>query len=630
MENTISLLHSKLTSKFESSKTKKLVLNFAKELGWNPSYFIPASKTEKSNGYLVIEHGLQNSAIISFLKVRNEDLTKIEEENLLSLSYNNLVDWHITVDERYVNYYYILKKDNRKIETLKIEVGNEFESLRVETFLEIIQKKPNSNIKSLDDILIDNISNWKRFLSSELDNKVNLTSLSYLFNSIIFLRSIEDSKKRYNELNSGKNVLIDIINQNEKLNFLQIIQSAENILIEIPSYIVQKKSLEIFNEINILDLKRLFKSFYQNDYNRFRYDFSIMTKQALSRIYQKYVSLLSIPDTQVSNPNLFNISDIPLEKINREAGAYYTPEYIARFFSKYISKSYTDKEFDEIKILEPAVGSGIFLRTLLETEIEQRIERNSGLNISTLFKNILGVDIDLNACLATNLSLTLLQYTFNKKLIEPKIINNDSIKLMQSLFKNKTLFDVIVSNPPYINQNNKDKSFINNLKDILTNLAYGKVDAYQGFLKLSIDLLKPNGIALFVLPHNFLISESSKKLRNYLLKNCHIDVLADLSAIDVFENVSTYTVLLIIRKKSKQHCKRWFKSSMVLILLVACFLKAKLKSSLSIPSPSSIISIFSKFFVTLMSILLDLASTLFSNSSFIIELGPSTTSPAAI
>lgn len=550
MQNRISHIHSKLTSNLKDNKgTKELVLDFAKELRWNPSYFIQASKDEKANGFLVVEHGLQNSAIISFLNTRNENLTRTDEENLLSLSYNNLVNWHITIDERYINYYYILNKERSRLETLKIEVGNEIESLRVETFLRIIEKKPNSNIKALDDILIENLSNWKRFISSELNNKVDLVSLSSLFNGLIFLRSIEDNKKRCNQLDQNEKTLISILNSNISANFIDIIKKSEEELIEIPDYIVEKRNLEIFNQINNQDLRRLFNSFYENDYNRFKYDFSIMTKQALSRIYQRYVSLLSIPDNIDDSLTLFKISEIPFEKINKEAGAFYTPEYIARFFSKYISKNYEDKEFDKIKVLEPAVGSGIFLRTLVETEIENRVERKKEIEIKKIFDNIEGIDIDKNACLATNLSLTLLQYTFNEEFIKPKIYNKDSLEAMQDFIKNEHFFDVIISNPPYINQNNKDKGFVDKLNSVLGNYKHGKVDLYQGFLKLSIDLLKPSGIGLFVLPHNFLISTSSKKLRDYLLKNCFIDVVADLSAINVFENVGTYTILLIIRKK---------------------------------------------------------------------------------
>ena len=273
-----------------------------------------------------------------------------------------------------------------------------------------------------------------------------------------------------------------------------------------------------------------------------------MTKQALSRIYQKYVSILSISEPQIFNNNLFNFPEIPFEKINKNVGAYYTPEYIARFFAKYICKKFTEKELENMSTLEPAVGSGIFLRTFLEAQIEERLNNNSEIQIDKLFNNVVGIDIDQNACLATNLSLSLLHYVFNKQLKKPNVINGDSIKIMQDNISSGKSYDIIISNPPYINQNNKEIEFIETNKKIMYGLTNGKVDIYQVFLKLSIDLLSPNGLGLFVLPHNFLNSESSKKLRKYLLEKCTIEAVADLSSINVFENVSTYTILLIFRK----------------------------------------------------------------------------------
>lgn len=547
---SVSEIHNTLTSNSLPINSKNLILEFAKELGWNPSYFIPPSNSESSNGYLVIEHGLQNSAIISFLNKRNEELTLVEEETLLSLSYNNLVNWHITIDDRYINYYYILNKEKRRLETKRIEVGNEEEALNVNAFYEIIERKPNSNIKALDDVLIENISIWKRVISAELNNNVDLVSLSHFFNSIIFLRSIEDFKKRRNLLDSKSKVFIEVISQFQNKSFLEIIGLIETKLeVCIPKFVVKKEKLDIFNKLSNYDLKRVFNSFYENENNRFKYDFSIITKQALSRIYQKYVSLLSIDESSNLQENLFGFSDFPIEAINKEVGAFYTPEYIARFFSKYISKSHTYSEFDNLKILDPAVGSGIFLRTILETEIERRLDNDKDLNIDKLFRGVIGVDIDTNACLATNLSLTLLNYNFNDHLNRPKVINDNALRLMQRAINRKIQIDVVISNPPYINQNKQSKELSDFLKDIMGNLKSGKIDTYHAFLKLSIDLLKPNGLGLFVIPHNFLISESSKHLRNYILENCYLESVADLSAINVFENVNTYTMLLIVRKK---------------------------------------------------------------------------------
>ena len=58
LENSVQTLHSILTSSIQPENSKDLIINFAKELGWSPSYFISPSKSENSNGYLVIEHGL--------------------------------------------------------------------------------------------------------------------------------------------------------------------------------------------------------------------------------------------------------------------------------------------------------------------------------------------------------------------------------------------------------------------------------------------------------------------------------------------------------------------------------------------------------------------------------------------
>lgn len=546
--NNVADIHRRLTTNSEIKDSKHLVLEFAKHLGWNPSYFIEPSSNEKSNGYLVIEHGLENAAIISFLKERNEDLSIVEEENLLAISYNNLVNWHITIDSRYINYYYILNKENRRVATKKIEVGNEEEALRVSTFYEVIEKKPNSNIKALDDVLIENISNWKRILSAELDNNIDLISLSYLFNATIFLRSIEDSKKRSNQLDINSKIFLEILIQDECRKISHVFNAVEaKLSIVIPDFIVQKDKISQFDSIEPSLLNRYFNSFYENEYNRFKYDFSIMTKQALSRIYQKYVSILSISYNDEQG-TLF--PPIPFENINKDGGAYYTPEYIARFFSKFICKRFTEKEFDSLKILEPAVGSGIFLRTLLETQIEQRISNESNLNIDCLFENIIGIDIDPNACLATNLSITLLHYIFNKNFSKPIIIEGNSLEIMQNKIDIGEKVDIVISNPPYINQDNKSQDAVERNKLILKGLNNGKIDVYQAFLKLSVDILNPNGLGLFVLPHNFLIAKSTNKLRNYILEQCSIELIADLSSINVFDKVGTYTMLLVFKKKS--------------------------------------------------------------------------------
>jgi hypothetical protein len=96
------------------------------------------------------------------------------------------------------------------------------------------------------------------------------------------------------------------------------------------------------------------------------------------------------------------------------------------------------------------------------------------------------------------------------------------------------------------------------LKDFLkedpefSQLSKGKIDLYLAFLKTSVDLLSPGGLALFIIPHSFLINDGAKKIRKYIYDNCNIKILADLSAIPVFGNTGTYSILLIFEKKTNK------------------------------------------------------------------------------
>src|SRR5262245_59268491 len=72
---------------------------FATEFGWRPSDHLDQYPgTERfCNGHLVVEHGLDLTAVISFLRTETpyEDLPVSERRVLLEVSYNNLVPYHL-------------------------------------------------------------------------------------------------------------------------------------------------------------------------------------------------------------------------------------------------------------------------------------------------------------------------------------------------------------------------------------------------------------------------------------------------------------------------------------------------------------------------------------------------------
>ena len=82
-----------------SSQRRIALREFALLNGWRPSDEMDDYPgTERiANGHLVVEHGLDNSAVISFLRADRpfSTLDRTDQNLLLCISYNNMVDWHV-------------------------------------------------------------------------------------------------------------------------------------------------------------------------------------------------------------------------------------------------------------------------------------------------------------------------------------------------------------------------------------------------------------------------------------------------------------------------------------------------------------------------------------------------------
>lgn len=119
----------------------------------------------------------------------------------------------------------------------------------------------------------------------------------------------------------------------------------------------------------------------------------------------------------------------------KESGIVYTPKYIA----DYIINNLNIK--DEESILEPSVGHGIFIFSLLELKKEKT-------NLKEWFLNkVYGFDIQEKNI--EQLKELLIIY-FKHLNIELKKEELKNFKVMDTLFDSKKYFDVIFGNPPYL------------------------------------------------------------------------------------------------------------------------------------------------------------------------------------
>jgi hypothetical protein len=164
------------------------------------------------------------------------------------------------------------------------------------------------------------------------------------------------------------------------------------------------------------------------------------------------------------------ISSIYEEFVNKKVGkgVHYTPEYIVDFILDGVLP-WNDEEWD-LKILDPACGSGIFLvkafqRLIYRWEAAHDTQRVPANVLRTLLENnIFGIDIDKEAVRVASFSLYLtmldsidpLEYWENEvrfpRLRNHRLINSDFFAEEKEGFRTKedpAIYDLVLGNAPW-------------------------------------------------------------------------------------------------------------------------------------------------------------------------------------
>ena len=231
-----------------------------------------------------------------------------------------------------------------------------------------------------------------------------------------------------------------------------------------------------------------------------------------------------------------------------------------------------------IKVIDPACGSGAFLITAFEFLLNYNKYLDDKIfdlvGTSDLFSdrtkeilqnNIFGVDLNKESVEITKLSLWLKTADKNKTLAslennikcgnslidDPEIAGDLAFnweKEFPEIFANGG-FDIVVGNPPYVlcqpsNTNEKILKFYNNFE-----VSSYKIDLYHLFFEKGIILSKNNGYISFITPNTYLVNKYNLKLREFILRNTQIKEIINYKNI-VFEDANV-DVSTIILKKSK-------------------------------------------------------------------------------
>lgn len=195
--------------------------------------------------------------------------------------------------------------------------------------------------------------------------------------------------------------------------------------------------------------------------------------------------------------------------INREKksalGQFFTPSPIAEFMSSLFCLP--DKE--EISILDPGAGIGS-----LSVALIQKLSENSQ------YRTIHWTGYEIDDTLLHNLKAHL--KNAEKSLLKNKIelhsnfINADflidSVRHIQS--NKRPIYDFAIINPPY-------KKILSDSyhRKILSSVKIETVNLYTAFITLSLELLKPGGQLVAIIPRSFCNGPYYKSFRKYLITN---------------------------------------------------------------------------------------------------------------
>lgn len=353
-------------------------------------------------------------------------------------------------------------------------------------------------------------------------------------------------------------------------------------------------------------LKKIIDGLYYPDCP---YEFSMISTEILGNIYEQFLGKV----IRLTDGHQAKVEDKP--EVKKAGGVFYTPQYIVNYIVENtvgeLLKGKTPNKVSELRIVDPACGSGSFLLGAYQKLLDWHVDYYSNLDQPPknviyigkdgipkltiqekkriLLNNIYGVDIDSQAVEVTKLSLLLkVLEDENKDVLEAqqKLIQEralpylgDNIRCGNSLIGTDILeqqdltddevfelnpfdweiefsdifetggFDAVIGNPPYFNIQTlgANSNYFNYLKNNYE-IYMDKSDILFYFISKSSKISK--GKIGFIISNAFLFSDKAKKLRNYILDDVPLVKIVNFEKYLVF-NAGITTAITIFDKTKK-------------------------------------------------------------------------------
>jgi len=585
-------------------------------LGWEKQDIDKESRVLHGRADYVLKSGNQDLLVVEAKKT-SVSLSEEEGRQAVSYAYHRKIKFAVLTNFKQIRVYHALS-NIKNINKNLIRDGKGYlyidfqdfdtefdrlwllskESLLNGELLKCLPKKEERVSKPIDESILEDLLQYREWLSKDLkSHRVHLSNeqideiVQILIDRLIFIRSVEDRGLE------DKDILLKVVTdyrqgRNSRRVWDTLLSMFREFDGKYNSKLFSEGLLEkegFFSEEGSL-LKVIAGLYYGTTGNRDRYMFDVIPGDLLGNIYEQYLGVILKGSEK----------RVKLEGgtgKRKSMGIYYTPAYIVDYIVKntvgeYI-KGKTIDEILEVKILDPACGSGSFLiRAFQEVcnAVEDRLKRGEtsnkwkvfnsykdrlilGQKIQILTKCIFGVDLDEKAVELAQLNLLLKLLEDEEALAKKHLLPSmkDNIKCGNSLIDDPEIagdkafnwhaqfseinrnggFNVIIGNPPYVRNDTLPKEekqyYMTSYKS-----ASGKFDLYLVFIEKAISLLNDDGIKGFIIPSKFMAADYGFKLRRLILEKCSIKQIIDVSQLPVFKNVATYPCIIILQKNSKE------------------------------------------------------------------------------
>lgn len=291
------------------------------------------------------------------------------------------------------------------------------------------------------------------------------------------------------------------------------------------------------------------------------YDFSLIDADVLGQVYEQYLGYVATkakpkPQMQMllGRPGGTLVEFTEKKQHRKEQGIYYTPKFVTNFIIKAtvgrFLQEHTHEEISNVRILDPACGSGSFLIRAYD-ELLNYHASHAGKDVGDLSqderlpvlkRSIFGVDLDSQAVEIARLNLLI------RSLAERKMLPNlaDNIKLGNSIisgtpeyleqyfgrnYKAKHPFDwtaefpdiikaggfdIVIGNPPYGAEfDADDRRYINERYPH----SRDNKNSAMVFIEKGLSLTKEGGFFSFIIPKSLAYSQKWQSGRNLIIKD---------------------------------------------------------------------------------------------------------------